>query len=94
MIIDRFSGMPTSPATSCAISIERACSPSVMRWRYLARSSREVSAQAGKAALAACTARSTSSAVPSGMRPITSSVPALITSMVPVPVDGTHAPSM
>ena len=44
-------------------------------------------------ALAALAARSTSSGVPSGMLPMTSSVVELVTSIVPVPVEGTHAPS-
>jgi hypothetical protein len=48
----------------------------------------------GKAAFAARTAASTSAAVPSGTVPSTSSVAALITSIVPVPLDGTHVPSM
>ena len=65
-----------------------------MRVRYLPRSSTEVCDHAGNAALAAATALSTSSAVPSGIVPITSSVVELMTSIVPVPVDGTHAPSM
>ena len=39
-------------------------------------------------------ARSTSSVAASGTRPMTSSVVALITSIVPDPVDGAHAPSM
>ena len=65
-----------------------------MRWMYLPRSSCGVAAHAGNAALAAATALSTSSAVPSGMVPMTSSVDELMTSRVPAPVDGTHAPSM
>jgi delta 1-pyrroline-5-carboxylate dehydrogenase len=65
-----------------------------MRVQYLARSSADVAAHAGKAALAAATALSTSSAVPSGIFPITSSVVELMTSMDLVPVEGTHAPSM
>ena len=61
---------------------------------YLPRSSGSVRPQLSKAALAAATALSTSSAVPSGMRPMTCSVEALTTSMVPLPVEGTQAPSM
>jgi len=86
--------MPTSPAISWPISAMRVWSPSVIRWTYLARSSTEVSAHAGNARRAACTARSTSSAVPSGIRPMTSSVVEWTTSSHPVPVEGTHAPSM
>ena len=48
----------------------------------------------GKAARAAATARSTSSTVPSGTVPMTSSVVESITSMEPEPVDGTQVPSM
>jgi hypothetical protein len=48
--------------------------------------------QPGKAALAAATAASTSSAVPSGMVPITSSVVELVTGSVPLPVLATHVP--
>jgi hypothetical protein len=60
----------------------------------LARSSGAVADHAGKAARAAATARSTSAATPSGIRPTTSSVAAPYTSMVPVPPEGTHDPSM
>ena len=65
-----------------------------MRLSSLPRSSREVAAQAGNAAAAACTALSTSSAVPSGMVAKTSSVPESMTSRVPDPVEGTQAPLM
>jgi len=54
----------------------------------------DVCDQLGNAALAAATALSTSAAVASGIVPITSSVLELMTSMVSVPVDGIHAPSM
>ena len=50
--------------------------------------------QVSNAALAAATARSTSSAVPAGIVAMISSVEGFSTSMVSVPVDGTHAPSM
>ncbi len=50
--------------------------------------------QSSKAARAARTARSASSAVPSGTRPITSSVVGLITSIVPSPAGSTHSPPM
>jgi hypothetical protein len=43
---------------------------------------------------AAATALSTSSGVPSGMCPITCSVVEFTTSIVPLPVEGTHDPSM
>ena len=94
MSIDRFSGMPTSWATTLAMSMVRAPRPSVMRCRYLPRSSTEVCDQLSKAALAAFTALSTSSGVPSGIVPMTSSVVALTTSMVPFPLEATQAPSM
>ena len=87
-------GMPTSPVTVSAISCMRAVRPSCSCWRYFARSSTVVELQVSKARHAAFAARSTSSAVPSGMRPMTASVVALTTSMVPDPVDGVHAPSM
>ncbi len=58
------------------------------------RSSTGRADHAGKAALAAATARSTSSVVPSGTVPMTSSVVESITSIEPEPVDGTQAPSM
>jgi len=58
--------MPTSWEMVAAISSVRAARPSEMRFKNLARSSRAVADQAGNAAAAACTARSTSSAVPRG----------------------------
>jgi hypothetical protein len=94
MIWLSISGMPTSPVIVSAISWLRAAMPSLRAWRNLARSSVEVWLQPSKAALAAATARSTSSGVPSGIDPMTSSVEALTTSMVPEPVEGTHWPSM
>ena len=87
-------GMPTSPDTIVAMSSIRAARPSLMRVRYLPLSSTEVCDHGPNALRAAWTALSTSSAVPSGIDPITSSVVELTTSSVPVPVDGTHAPSM
>ena len=59
-----------------------------------ARSSAGVCDQASKAARAACTARSASSAVPSGTRPTTSSVVGLTTSIEPSPAGSTHSPPM
>jgi hypothetical protein len=64
-----------------------------MRVQNLARSSAGVAAQPSKAPRAACTARSTSSAVPSGIRAITSPFDESNTSIDPEPDDGTHAPS-
>ena len=94
MIWASFTGMPTSWATTVAISSVRASRPSWMRVRYLARSSTLVWLQPSKALRAAATARSTSAAVPSGMVAITSSVAELTTSSVPEPADGTQVPSM
>ena len=94
MMLDSVKGMPTSWAMRVAISSVRADRPSWIRARILPRSSADVADQAGKAAAAAFTALSTSSGVPSGMLPMTSSVVELMTSSVPLPVEGTHAPSM
>src|SRR5688572_12067141 len=78
-----------------AISSWRADRPSMRRCRYLTRSSAGVSnAHESKAARAALTARSASSALPSGTVPTTSSVVELRTSMVPVPAGVTQLPSM
>ena len=87
-------GMPISSEMTWAISSERAPRPSARRWMYLPRSSGSVRPQLSNAALAAATALSTSSAVPSGMEPMTCSVEAFTTSMEPLPVEGTQAPSM
>ena len=91
---ERVIGMPTSCEMMVAISSVRAARASPMRTRVLARSSREVADQAGKAAAAAWTALSTSSTVPSGMVAMTSSVVESMTSRVPVPVEGTQLPLM
>ena len=64
-------GMPASRVTMVAISSMRAPRPSAMRVQNLARSSGEVCDQPSNAARAALAALSTSSAVPSGMRPMT-----------------------
>jgi hypothetical protein len=77
-----------------ASSSMRPARASPMRVRYLARSSAEVVDQLSKAARAAWTALSTSPDVPAGMVAITSSVIESMTSMVPVPADGTQAPPM
>ncbi len=87
-------GMPSSCEMVLAISSVRAARASPMRMSVLARSSREVLDQAGKAAAAACTALSTSSGVPSGMVARTSSVVESMTSSVPVPVEATQLPLM
>ena len=87
-------GMPTSPQIVSASSWLRAPMPSDMAWMNFDRSWASVCDHVWNAVCAAATARSTSSGVPSGTRPMTSSVEALITSMWPLPVEGTHAPSM
>jgi hypothetical protein len=92
MICDSRTGIPISSVMSLASGSMRDWSPSAMRCRYFARSSAEVSAHPGNASFAAATARSTSSGVPSAMRPTTSSVVGLTTSIVSVPVEDTQAP--
>ncbi len=86
--------MPTSPVMVSAISWLRAPSSSASACSTFWRSAGAVWPHVSKAVLAAATALSTSSGVPSGMWPMTCSVEALMTSMVPLPVDGTQAPSM
>ena len=93
-ICDSHLAMPVSFEIAVAISSMRAPSASPMRVRYLARSSRGVLAHDSNAAAAACTAASTSAAVPDGMVAITPSVTESMTSMVSVEVDATHAPLM
>src|SRR5438067_3123253 len=87
-------GMPASRVTMVAISSIRAVSPSAMREENLARSSGDFDDHSSNAARAALTARSTSSAVPSGIWPMTSPFVESKTSIEPLPLDGTHAPSM
>ena len=92
MIFDSLSGMPTSPVTVSAISSARPTMPSWTLVRSFARCSLEVALQLGKAARAASTAASASSAVAAGTHPITSSLAALKTSIVSVPPAATHWP--
>ena len=87
-------GMPASRVTTVAISSMRAPRPSAMRPQYLARSSGVFAAQPSKAARAAWAAWSRSSAVPSGMVPITDPSVESNTSIVSEPLDATQAPSM
>ena len=87
-------GMPASRVTIVAISSMRPMRPSAMRLQYLARSSLEVAAHPSNAARAALAAASMSAAVPAGTRPMTSPFVESNTSIDPVPVDGTQAPSM
>ena len=92
IIRDRPIGIPSSAATVAAISSARAASPSPIAASSSTRSPTGVCDQPSNASRAAPTARSTSSAVPWGMRPITSSVLALTTSSVSEPDGATHAP--
>ena len=87
-------GMPSSWAMMAAISSPRASMPSATAVSSAARSCQGVCDQASNASRAAATARSTSSGVPAGIRPMTSSVVALTTSMVSLPAGSTHAPPM
>ena len=75
--------MPTSAATSAAISSPRSASAALIAVQASTRDSTGTWRQASKPARAASTARSTSSGVPSGIRPITFSVVESITSIVP-----------
>ena len=94
MVRDRPNGIPTSRETIAAISSARAASPWEMAVQASTRSASGVADQPGKAARAARAARSTSSGVPSGTRPMTSSVVASITSIAPSPAGGVHSPPM
>ena len=87
-------GIPSSRATSAAISSARSSSPMAMASNRRARSSAEVWLQVSNASRAAATARSTSPPVPSGIDPITSSVVELRTSIVPGPEGFTQSPPM
>ena len=91
---DSTRGMPTSWVMRSARSSIRAPRASATLVKSAVRSSSGRVDHAGKAALAAATARSTSSVVPSGMVPMTSSLVESITSIDPEPVDGAQAPSM
>ncbi len=89
-----FNGMPTSRAMILPISSERAFSPSWIFCRNAARPATGVAAHPSNAARAARTAASTSAALPSGIRAMTSSVDPQTTSILPAPAQGTHRPSM
>ncbi len=94
MRFDKVKGMPTSWEMSVAISVVRADSASWTRSRVLDRSSLDVADHSPKASAAHRAARSTSSGVPAGMVPMTSSVAELMTSITSLPVDETQAPPM
>jgi hypothetical protein len=87
-------GIPTSWATSTAISGSRAMSPSDNFWMSVVRASTGVADPGPNAVRAAATALSTSGRLASGTRPSDSSVAALTTSMVPLPTGSTHSPPM
>ena len=86
--------MPTSRATSPAISWARSASFAPMAAHASARSCAGTWDQASKAGRAAVTARSTSLASPTGIVPITCSVVESTISNVPVPWGSTHSPPM
>src|SRR4051794_27547694 len=86
-------GMPASRVTMVAISSMRAARPSPMRVQNLPRSSGDVCDHVSNAARAAFAALSTSSAVPSGIVPMTEPSVESNTSIVPLPVDEIHDPS-
>ncbi len=91
---DSVSGMPSSVAIRTPSSSPRSASFAPIAPPAARARSGEVCDQESKAARAARTARSASSGVPSGTRPITSSVVGLITSIVPEPAGSTHSPPM
>ena len=94
MVRARASGIPTSAATRAAISSPRSASAALIAVHTSTRDSTGTCRQASKPARAASAARSTSSAVPSGIRPIACSVVESITSIVPLPDGSTHSPPM
>ena len=93
-IIARAIGDPSSCAIRPATSSWRSWSLAETAAVSATRSSSGVVLQASKAVRAAATARSTSAGVPSGTRPMTSSVAALTTSMVSCEDGWTQSPPM
>src|SRR5438874_7021078 len=91
---ESLSGMPTSCAMVFASSSARAFRPSEIFCRKSARAAAGVAAHASNAPRAARTAASTSFSPPAGMRPITSPLPALCTSIVSRLEGATHWPPM
>ena len=94
IIFDRPIGIPSSVVISAASSSPRSPSFSPMAAQRRARSSGGVCDHESNAARAARAARSASSGVPSGTRPMTSSVVGLTTSIEPSPAGSTHSPPM
>lgn len=88
------SGAPSSAVTVSVNSPLRACSASRSAPISAARSAGGVAAQPGRAARAARTAASTSSAVPAGTSAMTWPSAGLTTSIRSAPTAGRHAPSM
>ncbi len=78
-----------SSPISALFSPSFAANPSI----YESLSSRGIAAHSGKASLAALIAKSTSSFVPAGVDPITSSVEGLITSILSDPLEEIQFPS-
>ncbi len=87
-------GAPISSVTAAARSALRFSYSAMIRSMRAMRSSRVVRDQAGKARLAAATARSTSAASPSAIRPHVSSVAGFSTSSVFSATGSTQAPSI
>ena len=88
----RPTGMPSSAPIVAASSSPRSLNCSAIAVRNAARSAAGVAAQPAKAARAAATARSTSAAPAAGMRPMTSSVVGLTTSIVSSVSGAIHSP--
>ena len=91
---DSATGMPSSEATSAAISSERSASLAAMPAHASARAVIGVWLHVSNASRAAATALSTSAGVPSGTRPMTSSVAGLTTWIVLSVAGSTHSPPM
>ena len=94
IMVDMPRGIPISSEMSVPISPMRAPNWPARPSIRARRSSSGVAAQPSKAARAAATAASTSTAVPAGTEPMTSSLDGLMTSMLPSPSEATHWPSM
>ena len=87
-------GAPSSPMITSTSAPRRLRMPSAISRSSCARRDGAVSAHGSNARRAAATARSTSSGLPSGTRPITASVEASVTSKWPLPSGATHSPSI
>ena len=87
-------GLPASAASRSESSSACSSSASASLMSAVARSPGGVAAQAGKARLAAATARFTSSSADSGISAITSPVAGFVTSSVAPSAASTNSPSM